>query len=353
VLNAAQQTLASFHPNSESMTENLPEQSKRNYRGYIINIFSIFIVLLLGLYLYNNRDVLGSLKNIRWTQLLWIMLLDTASFLLGGLLNQSLINRFDPRVTFLDCFFLQYVNNFLNKILPTIGGGAAFRAIYLKRKYQFSYSQFVSTIGGLYVISFLSVALVGIACLLAIYVRYKQFNLVILIAFTALLLPCLFVVLFSPQVPSSNNRFLRILKSIVDGWNIIKQDPKFILIYIGFSIALLLISAFQTFISYQALGVQTNFTSVLFLATLGIILAFLNFTPDGIGVKEGLYIFSAGLVQMPGDILVLGSLVLRGVSFFTTLIMGSISYWILMKELKTQDLLNRDVKADQTRQSDL
>jgi uncharacterized membrane protein YbhN (UPF0104 family) len=257
-----------------------------------------------------------------------------------------LINRFDPRVSFLDCFFLQYVNNFLNKILPTIGGGAAFRAIYLKRKYQFPYSQFVSTIGGLYVISFLSVALIGIACLVAIYVRYKQFNLVILIAFIGLLLPCLFVVLFSPQLPASNNRFVKFLKSIVDGWNIIKQDPKFILIYAFLSIVLLLLSALQTLISYQALGMQTTFIPMLLLATLAIILAVVNFTPDGIGVKEGIYVFSSNLVRMPDKILVLGLLVLRAVSFCTTLIIGGVSYWILARELKQLDVHPRDVSAD-------
>lgn len=328
------------------MIENLPEQSTRNYRKYILNIFGIFVVALLVWYLYNNRGVLGSLKNIRWQQILCIIILDTASFLIGALLNKSLINRFDPKVSLLDCFYLQYVNNFLNKILPTIGGGAAFRAIYLKRKYQFPYSQFISTVGGLYVISFLSVAVVGIACLLVIYIRYNQFNLVILMAFIGLLLPCLFIILFSPQIPASNNKFLKVLKSIVEGWNIIKRDSKFILVYAALSVVLLLISAVQTLISYQALGVQTTFIPMLFLATLGIILAFLNFTPDGIGIKEGIYIFSADLVQMPDSILVLGSLVLRGISFCTTLIMGGISYWVLMRELKRLELQVKEVKSD-------
>jgi uncharacterized protein (TIRG00374 family) len=324
------------------MNEHVPEQSTGSYRKTIFNIFGILIVVLLILYLYNNRDVLGSLKNIRWQHILWIVMLDTLSFLMGAYLNKSLINRFDSRVGLLDCIFLQYGNNFLNKILPTIGGGAAFRAIYLKRKYQFPYSQFVSTVGGLYVISFLSVAVVGIACLLAIYISNGQFNTVIFLAFLALLLPCLFIILFSPQIPASNNKVLKVLKSVIDGWKIIKQDPRFIFVYALLSIALLLLSALQTSISYQALGVHTAFIPMLFLGTLGIILAFLNFTPDGIGIKEGVYIFSADLVQMPDDILVLGSLVLRGVSFGTTLVVGGISYWFLIRELKKLEFQTND-----------
>jgi glycosyltransferase 2 family protein len=328
------------------MIENLPERSTRSYLKYIINLFGTLVIVLLIVYLYNNRDVLGFLKNIRWQHILWIVVLDTFSFLIGALLNKSLINRFDSKVGLLDCVFLQYGNNFLNKILPTIGGGAAFRAIYLKRKYQFPYSQFISTVGGLYVISFLSVATVGIACLLAIYIRYSQFNVVIFLAFIALLLPCLFVILFSPQIPASNNKILKALKSIVDGWKIIKQDPKFILVYALLSIALLLLSAMQTLISYQALGVQTTFIPMLFLGTLGIVLAFLNFTPDGIGIKEGIYIFSADLVQIPDNILVLGSLVLRSISFSTTLVIGGISYWIIMRDLKKLEFQTSGKKLD-------
>jgi uncharacterized membrane protein YbhN (UPF0104 family) len=196
------------------------------------------------------------------------------------------------------------------------------------------------------VISFLSVAVIGIACLLAIYMQYQQFNLIIFLAFMVLLLPCLVVILFSPKISPSHRKILKVLKSVVDGWNIIKHDPKFILIYASLSIVLLLLSALETLISYQALGMQTSFVPMLFLSTLGIILAFLNFTPDAIGVREGIYVFSSELVRMPDEILVLGSLVLRAVSFCTTLIIGGISYWILMRELKTLELQPSEVKPD-------
>ena len=328
------------------MIENPTEQNATSYRRHLINVLGVFVVASLILYLNSNRNALESLKNIRWQQITWIIVLDTTSFLIGSLQNQSLINRFDLRVGFLDCFLLQYGNNFLNKILPTIGGGAAFRAIYLKKKYQFPYSQFVSTVAGLYVISFFSVAIIGIACLWIIYIQYNQFNLIILMAFISTLLPCLFIIIFSPQMPQGNNKFLKLLKSIIEGWNVIKQEPRNIFVYAIFSIVILLLSALQTLISYQALGVKTDIVSMLFLSTLGIILALLNFTPDGIGIKEGIYIFSASLVQIPGNILVLGSLVLRGISFCTTLMIGGISYWILMRRLKTLEHRVNDVMPD-------
>lgn len=300
------------------------------FAGYLLG--GVILLFLLA-YLYGNQDALASLKNLRWQSILGIVFFDLILFVINGILDQSMISRFDSRVSFWDCYMLGYANNFLNKILPTIGGGAAFRAIYLKKKYQLSYSNFISTIAGLYVVSFLPHSLLGMLCLLVIYVRQKTFSWLIFLTFSGIFLFCLGTILFSPKIPKSENRILRFMGSIFEGWQVLKQDKKLILLYAFFSVALLLFSALQTYFSYRALGAQTDPVSMLFLSTLGIILAFLNFTPDGIGVKEGVYIFSSELVQIPDGILVLGSLVLRAISLCTTFVIGGICYLILYRRL--------------------
>jgi len=319
------------------MIEKTTEPKPFSYKKALSYLIQVVIVGLLVLYFYQNRDVFESLKNIRWQQIVWIVLLDIAAYLINSILNYSMIRQLDPRVTFLDCFMLQYVNNLLNKILPTIGGGAAFRAIYLKKKYQFPYSQFASTVAGLYVISFSATSLIGIFCLLVIYAWFQVFNWIIFLAFAGILLPTLFIIMASPQIPKSDRRVLRVLKSVVEGWNVIKKKPRFVFAYGFLAILLLLISTLQTYISYEGLGIKTNLIPMLYLSTLGIIMAFLNFTPDGIGVKEGIFIFSKDLVRIPEDILVLGSLYLRGISIFSTFVIGGISYWLLMREMKRID----------------
>jgi len=124
------------------------------------------------------------------------------------------------------------------------------------------------------------------------------------------------------------------LKNIIDSWVLIKKEPKLIFIYISLSIFLLFLTAAYSYIGYEALGAKPSLIPMIYLSTLGIIMAFLNFTPDGIGVKEGIYVFSNELVQIPPDVLVLGSLYMRGVSIISTLLIGGISYWVLMRQLK-------------------
>ncbi|MBP6178148.1 MAG: flippase-like domain-containing protein [Anaerolineales bacterium] len=312
----------------------VPASTSRNQRNkYLSYILGVIVLFLLITYLIKNKDLLTSLKNIGWQPLLWIVLLDIMTFVISGGLDQSMIGRFDSRVSFWDCYMLGYANNFLNKILPTIGGGAAFRAVYLKKIYQLSYPQFISTIAGLYVISFLITSFIGMFCLVMIFVTRQVFGLTIFLAFMGIFLFCLGTIAFSPKIPESQNRLVRFVGSIFDGWHVLKKDPKLILIYAFFSVALLTLSTLQAYFSYQALGVQTNMISMVFLATLGIILAFLNFTPDGIGIKEGVYVFSSELVRIPDGILVLGSLVLRAISLCTTFVIGGICYLILLRRL--------------------
>jgi len=304
-----------------------------NYSQYVSCILGLIILSFLVWYLYQNQDALFLLGNVSYRSILPVLLMELVMFLIAGYMDKTMIGRFDSRVSFLDCYMLGYANNFLNKILPTIGGGAAFRAVFLKKKYQLPYSKFVSTIAGLYVVSFLPHSLTGMICLLVIFARQGVFNWLIFLIFLGIFSFCLITILFSPKIPESQSRILKFVGNIFEGWQVLKQDSKLVVIYTLSSLMLLLLSAMQTYFSYQALGVQTDMVSMLFLSTLGIILAFLNFTPDGIGIKEGVYVFSSELVRIPDGILVLGSLVLRAISLCTTFVIGGICYLILSRQM--------------------
>ena len=60
-----------------------------------------------------------------------MILLEADNFLLGSFLNCSMIRRFGFHVSCPESVLLQYANSYLNKTLPTIGAGAAFRVVFL------------------------------------------------------------------------------------------------------------------------------------------------------------------------------------------------------------------------------
>ena len=309
----------------------IPERRKTRV---VTTLLGLIAIVLLGVYLYQNREIFSSLRSITIGQVILIIAIETINFLLGSYLNYSMVRRFGYQVSYSDSVVLQYINSFLNKILPTIGGGAAFRAVFLKKKYNFPYSQFASTLGGFYLISFIAIALIGLACMVWVYVTYRATNWWIISAFLALIIPSVIIVLFSPKIPDGEGRLFAAIRRIVDGWNTLKKDKGFIAFYTTLIVIQLFLSSWQMLIAFQAIGIQTGYLQVLFLSSLGIILSFLNFTPDGIGIREIVYVFTSSLVRIPQASLVLGSLVLRGLSIFTSLIVGGIGYLEFLKQIK-------------------
>lgn len=311
----------------------------------VTTLLGLVAVVLLGFYLYQNREVFTSLRNITISQIAIILGIETANFLLGSALNYSMVRRFGYHVSYFDSVILQYINSFLNKILPTIGGGAAFRAVFLKKKYQLPYSQFAATLGGFYLISFIATAGIGLASMAWIYQRYGVTNWIIIIAFSALIVPSLIVVFFSPRIPEKKNRILNSLSRAVDGWNLLKKDKGYIAFYTAVIVLQLLLSSWQMFFAFKAIGIQTSYIQVLFLSSLGIILSFLNFTPDGIGIREVVYAFSASIVQISQASVVLGSLVLRALSIITSLIVGGVGYWVFLRQIKEIEEMQNEKPA--------
>lgn len=311
-----------------------PEKQARSKIKLVTTLLGMLAMVLLGVYLFQNREVFSSLRSVTAGQVILIIAIETVNFILGSVLNYSMVRRFGYQVSFSDSIVLQYINSFLNKILPTIGGGAAFRAVFLKKKYRLPYAQFVSTLGGFYLISFIATAIIGLACMAWVYANFRVTNWVIIAAFLALLIPSIFIIAFSPRLTDKDNRILNAVRRIIDGWKILKNDRGFIAFYTILIILQLLLSSWQMLIGFQAIGVRAGYIQMVLLSSLGILLSFLNFTPDGIGIREVVYVFSSSIVQIPQASLVLGSLVLRALSIFTSLIVGGIGYLVFLRQIK-------------------
>ena len=311
-----------------------PEKQSRRKIKIVTLFLGLIAVILLGIYLFQNRDVFSSLKNITADQVIIIIVADIAMILISSLINYVMVLRFGFTIRFRDSLLLQYSNSFLNKILPTIGGGAAFRAIYLKKKYIFPYTDFVSTLGGFYLINFLVTSLIGLFCMLSFFLEFGRTNWVIVTIFLALLLPCLGIIIFSPKIPTKQNRVLKTVQSIVNSWNLLKSDPLTTTFFCLLIILQLIIAAWQMQAGFRSIGFSTGIRETLYLSSLGIILSLINFTPDGIGIREGVYAFTSTLVNIPISGVILGSLVLRALSILTTLIIGGVSYLVLLKEIQ-------------------
>lgn len=308
----------------------------KKHKKFITNIFTIIVLILMVVYLYENRDVFASLKNLEIKYIVYIVLSQVGTVAVGAFLNQRIIKTLDKSILYKDAFNLQYANNFLNKIISE--GGAVFRGYFLKEIYKLPYTKYISTIAGSYILSFLSYSIVGLISLGYIFIVRGKINYWILTFFIGLLIGTVVLILVNPCFKNKKNyRVLKWANSILDGWKIIKRDKNELLIFTGLIILMLVLHVPQAVFVYKGLGENMGVFESLYMSSVGIITTFINITPNSIGIKEGIYMFSSDVIGLNSDIILLGALITRAVSLISSFVLGGISYLKLNPRLKQKE----------------
>jgi uncharacterized protein (TIRG00374 family) len=307
---------------------------RRNLKNFFTNILTLAVIVALGIYLYQNQEILVKIKEFNGTDVFIIFMFQVINLFVLGLFNMVMYKRIEPRVTFSDSIFLQYVNNFFNNIL--FRGGGIYRAIYLKTQYQFPYTRFVSAVAGLYVVTFLTNSLFGLLSVINISNKYGENEIIILLIFLGAFLGSVFVVFFNPKNKNSSNRFIRMVNSIIVGWKTIKNNPRDILYLILLSCLNLVLNSGKFFYIYKTMGTGMSWVEVVYLATLAVIMQVINITPSGIGIQEAVFALSSSVILMSDDILVLGSLINRAIAIPGSAFLGLVSYAVLQKRMKAK-----------------
>jgi uncharacterized protein (TIRG00374 family) len=315
----------------------------KKHKKFITNLLTLTVILLMGLYLYRNREVFSNLKNLQIPYLIYIFIVQTIAISIIALTNKKVINILKINIPYKEAFLLQYSNSFLNKIVSE--GGAFFRGYFLKEVYKLPYTKYVSTIGGLYIISFLSNSLIGLISLVFIYITRGSVNYWVVIFFIGVLLFTILLLVINPVLKNKKEyRVIKWITSILQGWSEIKRDKKKLLIFVFLSVLGLLMSSLQLILVYRGLGYNVGLFESLYMSSIAIITTFINITPDSIGITEGVYMFSSEIIGLNSDIILLGSLIIRAIGLINTFLIGGISYLRLAPRLKGGNPLEESSK---------
>ena len=177
---------------------------------------SALLLILLALaikYLIDNIHDFRQISLVNIYLLIPITIIFIVSYILIGLSNVYLLKPLKLNLGFLEGFQLAIVNGFYNLITPFRGGLAA-RAVYLKQKYKFSYTNFLATIAASYLIFFLIASFVGIVSMYFIYNTTKAFSVIIFLIFLFFFIPLIVIVLFSPTFPEKRSAPRRLWPAI-------------------------------------------------------------------------------------------------------------------------------------------
>ncbi len=298
-------------------------------------IFQILILVILiswfvG-YFYQNIDEFKQLKVVNAVYITPLFFLFTLLLINDGLISKYLLESFNIKLKFKEWFGLSVINTAGN-YLTALRGGAVARAIYLKKIHQLSYSYFLSTLAGIYIIIFLVYSFIGLLTMAFLYYSLEIFNVLIFVVFLAVFLSLLGIVFFSPKIKKTKYSFINKFVNVINGWYLIKSNRK-LLVFIGFiSLVNLAIMVSGLLLEFKVFNIEIALSSVLFLTIVSTLSLFISITPGALGIREAIVVFTATVVNIPVSQMLAVSILDRVISLAVIFILGPIFSYILMNQ---------------------
>ena len=318
--------------------------SEENRTKKLLLTYGTLILLIagLGIYGYSHSEKFLPLTKISLEQLLILFGLNFLFYAVNGKIISCFLKIFKIDLPFKEQYSLSVITTFGNYYIP-FRGGAALRAFYLKSRYAFQYSKFLSAMAAQLLIV-LGVAgfglfLFSLEPLIISDFREYQLTLLGFLVFITSLVPMFIGDLLFKFV---RLRFLRkILILVYRGWKMICQSPENLIKIFCYSFLSMLITGMLLYFEFNFLNIRThdgaliNIFDSLFLSIFNVLSSILIFTPGALGIRESVMMsFSQFVSIAPADVLV-ASVLDRAVNIVFITASFFLAAWILdLKNLK-------------------
>jgi uncharacterized membrane protein YbhN (UPF0104 family) len=299
----------------------LSAKAKKNI-SIILTVIFLFIICI---YIFKNWSQFSFIGQISWFFVVAIIFLELICLFLQGIVLKLLVLNFGLKLKIKEWFGLTVATTLGNYIFPFVGLG--FRAAYLKKRHQFDYTHFVSTIGAVYVIQVIISSVGGLISLLFMD-KKPDYQLVIILS--SLLMLGLTFSFFSPKLPKLKNRYLSKLILVVESWYKIKKNYKLVFQLFLLMLGQFLLTTGMFYLAYHSINQEISLWQSLLPACLSTFSVIFRLTPAAIGVYEGLVIYSSYLLNVSLSQGVIIAALTRFATMFWGLTLGSIFSYLLI-----------------------
>jgi uncharacterized protein (TIRG00374 family) len=297
------------------------------------NIIQILVILILmiwfAVYFYQHIDDFRRLRIVNTIYFVPLFFLSILFLINNGLILKYLLDPFGIKLKFKEWFGLSVVTTMGNYITPFRGGAIA-RAGYLKNTHRFSYSYFMSTLTGIYIIVFFVNSFIGLLTMILLYYFHGFFNVFLFITFLVMFLFLSSVVIFSPQIKATKYGYINKFISVLNGWYLIRSNKKTILATCLISLVNIAIIVLMMFLEFKVIGINIPILSVLFLSMVSTLSLFISITPGALGIREMIIAFTATVIDIPIAEALTVSVLDRIIGLIIIFIFGPIFSYILL-----------------------
>ena len=297
---------------------------------------SILLVLIIGMGLFfrSNPNLFEPVRQISWRLFLLLILLRFLFLMLNGLTLKLFVARFSVQLRWQEWAGLALVTTLGNYITPFSGGMVA-RATYLKVKHQLTYAKFTALLAASYLVTFGVAALLGIFSLLWLQ-QWQSRTLFLLLFFVFILLGVL-VAMGLPMkwLPKGNNRLLRTITAVIEGWQQLRSDRDLLLQLTAVTILSMLLNGVAFWVAYQALGFdEVPFEAAILVSLSAVYSVILTVTPGNVGIREALVSLTSELIAIGVGEGLLVALLIRLGTLATVFTLGPLSSVWLARQIE-------------------
>ena len=307
------------------------QQSKsKSFAKWLKNILAIAIIAFLIWYLSRHWDQLKTLVRLRIDQ--FVLAYITWFFYLIGsaFVTQLLLSALKVKTSYWDMVRLNNAALLLN--FAPMKFGTVFRAGYLKRHYQLSFTNFATFFVYVTLLMILTSSLVGLILLIHIYGLKTHQSKVLAIVFIAGIIGSLIFLVVPLPTPKGQSRIVDLLRNYFIGHNQLSGSRKTILVSaIVLTINFLFESA-RIGIIYHSMGKDLHPGGYVVLGSISSVVFFLGLTPGSLGIKEAALGFSAVVLGIPLEVGILAALLERAVTLIYAFTAGGLcAIWLWFK----------------------
>lgn len=304
----------------------------------IIILFTLFIK-----YILSHWSQFAELKFVNPWLIVAISALTILFSYTYGIVIKYLLSAFNVHLKFKEHFGLSIITGFYNIIAP-LTGGVVPRALYLKKKHNFKYRLFISSLSGMYITHFLVGSILGIISLLLLKHYNGNFDILIFSIFVSILVISLFLVLFSPKIKDTKIRYLNFLIHAINGWHTIRKNKKVVFVASLMAIIQTFINLIGIMLAFDIFDIKITLVQAFFLSCTGFLGGFVVVTPGIIGLSEIIAVFASSILGITVPEALAVALLSRAISTITILILGPIYSGILLNHYHKGKNLKKNKK---------
>jgi uncharacterized membrane protein YbhN (UPF0104 family) len=303
----------------------------RRLKFYLPTLLLFLAVGLLGLYVWENRERYQELLDISLTSLLLLGTLVGVFMALNGLTNYLLFRSLSVPLGLNESVGLAAVTTLGNQ-LPFAGGLVA-RGVYLKQRYDFGYTLFLSSTAALY-ICFVSVnGILGLVALTFLaLVGTVALPWYLIVGFATMALSVLALVIpFERLLPQGWVR--RRFRQVTEGWRLLRGELVALGLLMGVQILTTLLFGVRYWIAFRALSQEVAYAECILFSAATVLTRLVSVVPGGVGVREGIVAGIASILGFDTSISVVAVGIDRLVATSVIIAVGTVYTYVLSKKV--------------------